>query len=824
FLEHYSFINAAYGFPILHERQFIRNTNDKPPKENVTIPRMHQYQIENYVASYIILAVGLVLLIVNTRSGDTFTPDAFTGLPVILQTKSQQLKRKPSAVLHLNSFANITGNDFAVNSFAPWFFVSCDPEVPSNFFGRVDNSSIGKPTRATAEKSSGRAAVRELCRKMLVDCFWYRGKNRVSAVTMSRDSDDGCPVMENFRNLTGHTLVGLSIVGSIPKLPNSLYELDVYSMDTACDYLKCNVEMKPVLRDGFGTELKNKTWTGLMGDLQNGPDNYVGVMVPTSYRTVVVDFTTGALRLIKYSVMVQPFDWYTWLLIIGGTLITAVFLGLLAAINADDERPSLGKLKQYLLKSVPDTIRGLVLQNPEEELSSSDHFRVGSLGFQLVPDTIRGLVLQNPEEELSSSDHFRVGSLGFQLGTIVVTVAYSSMLTALIALPDYERSIDDLDDVVALKATVHLHIFGGATNTRVQEDLNALTGSGEGVRSVLVPDIPYQTILNGFQNRITYMNSNLVLFKRINIDVTANITEEFYYSKEKMYQRFYSFGLRKKSRYWRFFEHFSFVNAAYGYPQLHARQFVRNTNDKLPKENVTVPRLNQEQIENYVASFIILAVGFVLSVVTFIAEIFLGYLEKRRGLTAGQKLCQYPLSRSAHAPKMRTSQGRTRAGGKGREETCFSAFHSDMMECVWMNVGGEGRGVGQWRRGVMDLNRAPDLCQASKIGCWWLLVGALVGSLLLAAPHGASASKTTEVRGKINIPDQNPGVPRQCCNSLKMLKNILVQSISNHEEKPLMKHTLGGGCLFNSWKRYPRCREAAVKSHPRNPLELLIAA
>ncbi|CAG0921323.1 unnamed protein product [Notodromas monacha] len=545
-------------------------------------------------------------LVVSTGSGDTFTPDAFTRLiPVILQTKSQQLKRKPSAVLHLNSFANITGNDFAVNSFVPWFFVSCDREVPSTFFGRVGDSSNEKPR--TLADGSAKAAVRNLCRKMLVECFWYRGKNRVSAITMSRDSDK-CPVMENFRNLTGHTLVGLSIVGSIPKLPNAPYELDVYSMDTACAYLKCNVEMKPVLRDGFGTELKNKTWTGLMGDLQNGPDNYVGVMVPTSFRTVVVDFTTGALydayniimRLIKYTVMVQPFDWYTWLLIIGGTLITAVFLGLLAAINADDERPSLGKLKQYLLKSVPDTIRGLVLQNPEEELSSSDHFRVGSLGFQL--------------------------------GTIVVTVAYSSMLTALIALPDYERSINDFQDIVDLKATVYLHTFGGATNTRVQEDLKALTGSGERISSELVPTIPYQNILDGFQQRRSYVNSYLVLFKFINIDVPANVSEEFHYSKEKLYQRFYSFGLKKKSRYWRFLEHFSFINAAYGFPALDERQFIRNTNDKLPKENVTIPRMQQYQIENYVASYIILAVGLVLSVIAFLTEIFLECCRKRKAI------------------------------------------------------------------------------------------------------------------------------------------------------------------------------------------------
>ncbi|CAG0922857.1 unnamed protein product [Notodromas monacha] len=302
--------------------------------------------------------------------------------------------------------------------------------------------------------------------------------------------------------------------------------------------------------------------------------------------------------------MVQPFEWNAWLLILGGTLITAVFLGLLAAVNAD-ERPSLGKLKQYLLKSVPDTIRGLVLQNPEEELSSSDHFRVGSLGFQL--------------------------------GTIVVTVAYSSMLTALIALPDYERSINDFQDVVALKATVYLHTFGGATNTRVQEDLKVLSGSGEGVTSELIPTIPYQNILDGFQQRRSYVNSYLVLFKFINIDVPANVSEEFHYSKEKLYQRFYSFGLKKKSRYWRFLEHYSFINAAYGFPILHERQFIRNTNDKLPKENVTIPRMHQYQIENYVASYIILAVGLVLSVIAFLTEILLECCKKRKAIGMHRK-------------------------------------------------------------------------------------------------------------------------------------------------------------------------------------------
>ncbi len=104
-----------------------------------------------------------------------------------------------------------------------------------------------------------------------------------------------CPAGEKLFNLSGLTLTSFLTRMPIPNYPDLALEPDRDMKGHLCSFAGCTMEYR--VEAGFGSELKNGTWTGVIGFVAQRCQSALclAVLSPNINRKHVLDYTYGPL-------------------------------------------------------------------------------------------------------------------------------------------------------------------------------------------------------------------------------------------------------------------------------------------------------------------------------------------------------------------------------------------------------------------------------------------------------------------------------------------------------------------------------------------------
>ena len=186
--------------------------------------------------------------------------------------------------------------------------------------------------------------------------------------------------------------------------------------------------------------LETGEWDGMILEIMlDKADVALGGIVGTYDRNQVIDYvksysrecltfiTPQAKELPKWMVLEIAFEWEVWIGVIL-SLILAPFV-----LNFVTKKVSLFTIENEYFHNMPNAI-----------------FTVSRFIFQISPE----------EEPLHTSTRIFVASLW--IFTVIVTVAYRSMLTSLLSVPMFEQPIDTLHELALSDLTPNMYNYGGS--------------------------------------------------------------------------------------------------------------------------------------------------------------------------------------------------------------------------------------------------------------------------------------------------------------------------------------------------------------------------